>query len=124
MSDPETEDPRTAPIRSLAVVHDGLLAGLIGGLVAILVVGVYDAIISGEPLRTPSVLNALLFQGAEAARSVEPELTLAVAYNAVHLLLWLVAGIAAAWLVTLVEHHPAVWYLVFVGVSFAFGAFL
>ena len=109
--------------RASAFLQDGLIAGFIGGLTVIAVFFVFDAL-NGQPLHTPTVLNALIFEGAEAARTVEPEITRAVAFNAIHVVVWLLAGFAAAWVVTMIESYPAVWYLLFVAIAFLFGAFL
>lgn len=110
-------------IRTAVVLQDGVVAGLLGGLAVSALYLVLDAL-AGEPFRTPSVLVTLLFEGAAAARAVEPEITRAVAFNAVHFPAWLVAGTIAAWIVNAVEAHPVVWYLLFVAVAFSFGALL
>ena len=114
----------TEPIHARDVLQDGLFAGLIGGLGMIAIYFLYD-VATASPLRTPTVLGTLLFQGVEAARSARPELAVAIAYNGIHVLAWLAAGMLCAYLVQLVEHHPRSWYLVFVGAAFvALAAFL
>ena len=105
------------------MVQEGFLAGCAGALAVALVFLTFDAI-GGAALQTPSALGTLLFYGAEDARSASPELTRAVAFNAVHLVAWIAAGMLAAWIVAYVERHPVVWYLMFVAVAFSFGALL
>lgn len=109
--------------RRIRVVAEGLVAGLLGGVAVIGVFLIHDAV-RGDALLTPSVLNALLFEGADAARQVEGELAPALVYGAVHLLAWLAAGLLAAVLIHLVERHPAVWQLGFVAVAGAYAAVL
>jgi hypothetical protein len=110
-------------LEASAVLGDGLTAGLIGALTVIGVYLVADAL-AGAPLRTPSSLAAALFQGIEAAASAEPEITSALAYNAVHVLLWALAGVTASYFFALADVHPEAWYLLFVGVVVLFGWFL
>lgn len=106
-----------------AVLQDGLLAGMLGAFVTIAVFLVADAL-AGAPFRTPSVLYALVFEGSEAAARAPIEITHAVAYNALHLVVWLAAGFVLAALAAWTELHPRLWYLVFVAVLFGFFAFL
>lgn len=117
------EDLRGQHIDPRNVLQDGLFAGLIGGLSVIVVFLIHDAL-RGEPLKTPSVLGTLLFQGASAAQNVQPELTVSIAFNGIHILAWVIAGLVASYAVAIVEHYPKVWYLVFVAVTFLFAGFL
>lgn len=114
---------RTDGLGAGAVLFDGFVAGLLGAVAVVVVFLVYDAL-TGDALRTPSVLAALVFEGPEAARSVEPELQRAVQWNAIHFPGWIAAGIVIAFLVAYAEAHPTVWYLIFVAVAFAFGSAL
>lgn len=104
-----------------AILLDGFVAGLVGAVAVVVVFLVYDAA-TGDALRTPSVLAALLFEGSEAARTVEPEIRRAVQYNAVHFPAWIAAGCLLSFLVAFVEAHPRIWYLVFVAVAFVFAS--
>jgi len=107
----------------ITVLAEGLAAGMLGGVAVILVFFVHD-VVQGDPLRTPSVLHALLLEGPEAARAAEGELGRALAYGAVHLLAWLTAGLLSALLIHLVERRPAIWLLVVVSVGAAFAVVL
>lgn len=119
-----SSDPAQKPRVSMrSVLQDGLFAGLLGAIAVIAVFLVFDAA-SGEPLRTPSVLYSLIFEGSEAAAHAHANAAHAAAYNAIHLLAWLAAGVAVAWLAAVTEAYPMVWYLAFIAVSFAFFAFL
>jgi hypothetical protein len=57
-----------------------------------------------------------LFEGVAAARSAEPDIASALAYNGIHVLLWALAGVAASYFFALADLHPEAWYLLFVGV--------
>lgn len=99
------------------------MAGLLGGVSVVAVFTLGD-LLFGELLRTPSVLGTLLFEGLEQARVAQPNLEVAIAYNGIHVLLWLAAGMAAAYLVQRVERAPRSWYLLFLGVVFLLTALL
>jgi hypothetical protein len=116
-------EPQDRPAGIAPVLQDGLFAGVIGAVTVLVVFFLVD-LVAGDALRTPSTLGALLFEGAEAAARAESDLEISIAYNAVHFLLWLLAGLIASYLCTFVHRYPKVWYLVFVGVAFAFAAFL
>jgi hypothetical protein len=115
--------PQGDRLGTSAVLGDGLAAGLAGALTVIGVYFVGDAF-AGAPLRTPSTLAAALFRGIEAAASAEPEITSALAYNAIHVLLWVLAGISASYFFALADRHPEAWYLLLVGVIVLFTWFL
>jgi hypothetical protein len=119
----EPSDNGSPQPRLTSVLEDGFLAGVLGAFVVIVVFLVADWA-AGAPLRTPSVLYALVFEGREAAADAPVELTRAVAYNALHLLAWLAVGFALAGLAAWTELHPRLWYLVFVLVLFSYAAFL
>jgi len=110
-------------MRATPILQDGLFAGLIGAFAVVVVFFVYDWL-TGAPLRTPSVLQALIFEGPAAARTVEPEITRAVSYNLVHFLSWIAAGLVASFSVSLADARPKIWYLVFVAMSFVFVSLL
>jgi hypothetical protein len=95
--------PRVA-MRS--VLQDGLFAGLLGAIAVIV------------------VFYSLIFEGPEAAAHAQANAAHAAAYNMIHVLAWIAAGVVVAWLAAVTEAYPMVWYLAFVAVSFAFFAFL
>jgi hypothetical protein len=88
------------------VLAEGALVGLIGaGLVAAWFF-VYD-LAQGAPLRTPSLLGAILFGGAQAApEGVHAPFVLQ--YTAVHVLVFLVLGVAIAGLFAIADREPVV----------------
>lgn len=113
-----------APVRGADVLRDGLFAGLIGAFTVIAVFFAHDAA-SESVLWTPTVLGTLLFQGPEAALHVrQPVLSVALAYNGIHVLMWLAAGVGASWIAHLVEAHPRLWYVAGLAVIFVALVFL
>lgn len=104
----------------LAVLQEGVVAGLLGAVVVMVVFGVYDWS-QGSPFRTPSVLNALFFQNVPPDQ-VDPRWSLAAGYAVVHGLLWIAAGVAATVLARITEDFPKLWYVMVVGVTVLFCA--
>jgi hypothetical protein len=98
------------PIRSGLVLPEGIEAGLVAATMVVVALWIRDASI-GEPLHTPSVLGALVFQGLEAARVVRSDPGLAAAYNVVHYILWIIGGFAASRLMGAVARGAAAWWL-------------
>ena len=95
----------------MSTVSEGLMAGLLAGLSIIGVFFAYDLGFS-DVFRTPSVLNAYLWGGAEAAQNAIPSAESAIAYSVVHLSAWLVVGVLAAFAVTRTDRSRRAWYVV------------
>ena len=87
------------------VLQDGLLSGLTGYAL----ISVYFAasnLLAGLPaLHTVKALGAALFGGTDPGQMI--------AYNGLHLAIFLALGVIAAVLVYEVELHPAFWYVSF-----------
>ena len=124
MSVPSVETP-PAPgrIDAAAVLVDGVLAGFFASVVVAAVFLVYDAL-HGAPLHTPTVLGTRLFHGLEAAQSAQVDVPIAIAYNAVHFLGFVLGGLLCSYVAALVERAPKTWYLGLVAVSFVLAAIL
>ena len=93
---------------------EGLFTGLVGYATTLAVVGVVDLVAGRSMFYTPAMFGATLFYGL-----ADPYVLVVVpgpvlAYNMVHLLVFLVLGLAAAWCVGLAERHPTALYLVLV----------
>jgi hypothetical protein len=88
------------------VLPEGIEAGLIGGLAVAAVFLVRDVAV-GEPLYTPSLLGALLVEGAEAAARTGPTAGAAALYHAVHFFVWIALGFAGSALFAAVERRPS-----------------
>jgi len=90
--------------------------------VLVAVVHLASDIWAGQPLRTPILLDGLLFEsgGAPAAHPGALSMLPLLRFSALHFLAWLVLGGLAAWLVSFVDAHPRRGLLVFGGASFVF----
>ena len=85
-------------IRHSQIFSDGLVAGLFAGLAILAVFTIYD-LWTAEAFRTPSVLYAYFWYGAEAARDATANVDHAIRYCSLHLVAWLFAGVIAAYAV-------------------------
>ena len=86
---------------------EGVLAGLLAALLVAIAHGISD-IAAGDPLRTPSTLSVHLLgsQSGVGTRGI-------LIFSALHLMLWIAAGVASAWAVAIADAHPRVLRLVF-----------
>jgi len=95
---------------------NGLVAGAIGYAVVVLLFAAVNVVQGRSPLLTAAVLgNALLGQPSS---SIAPG-PVAV-YNGLHLLVFLALGESAAWLASVVERRPQLWYLLLLLAMFVF----
>jgi hypothetical protein len=101
------ERPRLTELGSRAknLAEEGVLAGIIGATVVAVFFFFIDAL-QGQPLHTPSLLGSVLFLGqtAEDVTAINP--TIVFAYTGVHVLLFLVAGVGVAWMVSQFDRNP------------------
>jgi hypothetical protein len=101
------------------VLSDGLLAGFIGYVTVVLVIALSDVVQGRPPFHTAGLLGSFLFYDA-----ADPMIRVAawpgpvLAFNGVHLLTMLLFGTFLAWLVTLAEGGPEVWYVSLVALLF------
>ena len=102
----------------LGVWGRGLIAGGIGYLVTIAFYVVLNVAQSRNPFFTPNALGRSLLgiPVIEEGVAVGPLLV----YNGLHLVVFLVLGLAAAWLLKESGRHPKIWYL---GVLLALAVF-
>jgi hypothetical protein len=109
--------PADGHLHPLRAALEGTLAGVLAATVVVAAYAVTDWW-DGDPFRTPVALAALLF-GAEAASARGVLL-----FTGVHVGLWIFAGIASAWAISLADAHPRVWRSVFVALSVAWVSLL
>jgi hypothetical protein len=130
MTKPAASESATAGMSD--VYQEGIVAGLLGAATIAVWFLILD-LIQGRPLYTPMVLGTALFKGGAAIASPE---TLGVSFETVlwftwvHVLVFVVIGGAAAWLVRLAERDPnfgfgillflVVFMVAFIGVSLVF----
>ncbi len=95
------------------VLTEGLIAGGIGYLVVALFYGVLDLIQGDSPFHVAAVLGSALFYASEAAGSAAVSPGPVLAFNGLHLVLFLALGVGVAWFVAEAERYPLFWYPVF-----------
>ena len=104
-----------------SVLHEGIVTGLIGAAVVAVWYFVFD-IARGQPLLTPSLLAAFVFQGAHSPAGVEPSLLPILGYTIMHGLAFVSFGVIAASLVAVAEREKAL-FVAFVILFAAFEVF-
>jgi hypothetical protein len=89
---------------------DGLFTGVLGYVAVVIFVGLVDLALGRSLFYTPAAFgDGLISTDADRFVSAAPVL----AYNGLHLLVFLVVGVLVSWLAYEVELHPAVWYVAF-----------
>ncbi len=109
------------------VYAEGLRAGLAGAATIAAWFFILDAI-RGRPLYTPTVLGTALFRGGaglEAPATLAPNFDMVMSFTWVHLLVFLLIGIAASRLIGIVERNPSLGFgVVIFATFFEFGFLL
>ncbi len=106
-------------IRRSRVLREGFIAGLLGAAVVAVFFGLVDVLGGHSPFHTVDVLGRALV-GQPASGGPGYEAGPALAYNGLHVLVFLLIGTAMAWLAAKIEERPALWYLAFFGLVAAF----
>jgi hypothetical protein len=88
-----------------SIAEDGILAGIIGAVVVAVWFLVLD-FARGQPFLTPSLLGSVLFLGESVAEAGNLNFVMVFAYTGLHGLLFLLAGVAIAWMVAQFERNP------------------
>jgi hypothetical protein len=93
--------------RAATIAEDGLFAGALGGLTVAIFFLIVD-VLEGRPLFTPSLLGSVLFlrESAEAVTGVQ--IPMVFAYTGVHFAIFVIVGMAAAFMVSEFEANPSV----------------
>ena len=120
MESSSDESSRRKHLRIGRVVKEGIVGGAIGALAAVLPHFGLD-LVSGEPLRTPTALYALVL-GSRHAAAHEAAQTLQ--FTALHLALWIGVGLLAAYLVGLADVRPRAWSAIFSLIACVFATVL
>ena len=122
-----THPPVAAAPETTAVYAEGLRAGLAGAATIAAWFFLLDAI-RGRPLYTPTVLGIALFRhgaGLDDAGNIAPNFDMVMSFTWVHLLAFLLIGMAASRLIGLVERNPSLGFgVVILAVFFEFGFLL
>ena len=108
--------------REHSVIREGAIAGILGAVVAAAWLFLLD-VAAGRPLQTPNGLGRVLFAGDvnPGARVIAPEAV--VGFTLVHLVTFLVGGIALTGVVHLVSRNPALRMGLWIGLVVIFGYF-
>lgn len=93
---------------------ESVVAGLIGYAVVALLFAFLNLVQGRSPFYTAALLGADLFYGLDSPAELVIEPGPVLAYNGLHLLAFLGAGVFMRWLAGLAERFPQGWYLLVV----------
>ncbi len=108
-----------------SVYAEGLRAGLVGAATIAIWFLILD-IVQGRPFFTPTVLGTALFRGGEglaAAKPLPASFEMVLTFTWVHVLAFILIGMAAAYLISVAERDPSFGFgilLLFVVFEFGF----
>ncbi len=91
--------------RARNLMEEGVLCGIIGAASVAVFFLLVDSL-QARPLWTPSLLGSVLFLGQKATDVTGVNYTMVFAYTGLHVLLFLLAGVVLAWMVSQVERNP------------------
>jgi len=109
-----------------AVVREGVLAGLMGGLIVAVWFLIYDVAI-GHPFRTPALLGAIIFNGMAEPQGFAVTAALVLGYTVLHFFAFIMFGIAASITMAASEYEPLLalgTLVLFVWFELCFAAFV
>lgn len=89
----------------MGVVREGVVSGVIGGLIVALWFMAYDAAL-GQLFHTPALLGALIFNGMAAPHNFAVSTALVLGYTALHFFAFILFGIAASITMAASEWEP------------------
>src|SRR5437867_6224992 len=96
------------------IMLDGLFSAAIGALTVALSFLILD-LAAGRPLFTPALLGTVLLHGgAAAAQGVTVAPLEVAAYTAFHFVVFIVLGLLVAWLMSLFEKFPIMFFVLLV----------
>jgi len=95
------------------VVHEGIVSGLLGGVIVALWFFVYD-ILAGQPFHTPALLGAIIFNGMAQPSTFAVNAALVLGYTALHFFAFMMFGIASSVTMVASEYEPLLALGVFV----------
>jgi len=98
----------------MGVVREGIISGIIGGLIVALWFMVYDAAILGQLFHTPAMLGALIFNGMTQPENFAVTTALVLGYTGLHFFAFILFGIAASITMAASEWEPLLVLGVFV----------
>jgi len=109
-----------------AVVREGVIAGIIGGVIVAAWFLIYDVAI-GQPFRTPALLGAIIFNGMTEPQGFAVTAALVLGYSVLHFFAFILFGIAASITMAASEYEPLLalgTLVLFVWFELCFAAFV
>ena len=128
-SQPITQAPSSnlAHERAVSVIEDGILTGVAGAAVVAAWFLILDTA-RGHMFFTPSLLGSVVFLGQTPDQVVSVNGFIIFAYSGLHGVLFLMAGLALAWMFTIFERNPQfgiivlLLFILFESILFSFAA--
>lgn len=102
------------------MLAQGVIAGAIGYATVVLYFGLLSLATGHSIFYTPALLGHTLLGTLHDPAHVSIDPAPILVYNGLHLVVFLIIGIAASWLVFEVERRPQLWYLLLFLVLFVF----
>jgi hypothetical protein len=96
---------------TIELLSEGLIAGTIGYVCTTLFFMLASALAGQSPFHMAALLGGALFYGLHDPSQVVVWPGVVLAYNGVHLLVFLLLGMIAAWFAALAERGPEFWYI-------------
>ena len=109
-----------------AVVREGVIAGIIGGVIVAAWFFIYDVAI-GHPFHTPALLGAIIFNGMTEPQGFVVTAALVLGYSVLHFFAFILFGIAASITMAASEYEPLLalgTLVLFVWFELCFAAFV
>ncbi|HKK27783.1 MAG TPA: hypothetical protein VKB18_06850 [Gemmatimonadota bacterium] len=103
----------------MRVLREGFVAGLLGAAIVAVFFGIVNVAGGHSPFHTVDQLGRALV-GSPIRSGPGAAAGPALAYNGLHLLVFLLLGFVLAWVTAKVEQRPGFWYLAFFALVAAF----
>jgi hypothetical protein len=95
------------------VLKEGLIAGLIAYATVVLFFLVLNVVTGRPAFYTPALLGSALFYDLRDPANLVIGAPPIIAYNGLHILASVLIGTFVAFLVSVTERHPQLWYVIF-----------
>ena len=89
------------------VVREGVVSGVIGGVIVAVWFLIYDVAI-GQPFHTPALLGSIVFNALHQPESVAVNAAVVLGYTVLHFFAFIMFGIASSILMVAAEREPVV----------------
>lgn len=106
--------------RGQRVLTEGMIAGVIGYAVTVAFFALWNLMNGLSPFHTAGLLGEVLFHGRRDPAGFQVAAGPVLAFNGVHLIVFLAFGGLTAWLASLAERGPQFWYIAVIAFVFVF----